>query len=207
MNRFSCGHSMRGAWSSFWFQAITWSPEGSHTGFLPSVATDGMFFMHDPAAIRDDQGMAAAAETYAVPWTAFDPLTHLGRERLSAAIVIRKGPSCPAGSFWSTSPKTCPTLRPPQGDHDERVSRPSAPVRHGTAEARQSGTVLCLSVEGLLRLAAGGSARPSGHADRRDHARAARGQALRACAAEARGRAQPLRAPGRLPARGRVQTP
>jgi ribosomal protein S18 acetylase RimI-like enzyme len=49
--------------------------------------------MHDPAAIRDDKGMAAAAETYAVPWTAFERVTHLGRERLSAAIVIRKGPS------------------------------------------------------------------------------------------------------------------
>ena len=42
---------------------------------------------------------------------------------------------------------------------------------------------------------------------RRDHAGAARGQALRACAAGARGRAQPLCAPGRLPARGRVQAP
>ena len=49
--------------------------------------------MHDPAAIRDDQGMAAAAETYAVPWPAFERVTHLGRERLSAAIVIRKGHS------------------------------------------------------------------------------------------------------------------
>jgi ribosomal protein S18 acetylase RimI-like enzyme len=49
--------------------------------------------MHDPAALRDDQGMAAAAETYAVPWTAFERVIHLGRERLSAAIVIRKGPS------------------------------------------------------------------------------------------------------------------
>jgi ribosomal protein S18 acetylase RimI-like enzyme len=48
-------------------------------------------FMHDPAAVRDDQGMAAAAETYAVPWTAFERVAHLGRERLSAAIVIRKG--------------------------------------------------------------------------------------------------------------------
>jgi ribosomal protein S18 acetylase RimI-like enzyme len=47
--------------------------------------------MHDPAAVRDDQGMAAAAETYAVPWSAFEHVTHLGRERLSAAIVIRKG--------------------------------------------------------------------------------------------------------------------
>src|SRR5262245_31112838 len=49
--------------------------------------------MHDPAAIRDDKGMAAAAETYAVPWPAFERVTHVGRERLSAAIVIRKGPS------------------------------------------------------------------------------------------------------------------
>jgi ribosomal protein S18 acetylase RimI-like enzyme len=48
--------------------------------------------MHDPAAIRDEQGMAAAAETYAVPWTAFERVTHLGRDALSAAIVIRKGP-------------------------------------------------------------------------------------------------------------------
>jgi ribosomal protein S18 acetylase RimI-like enzyme len=47
--------------------------------------------MHDPAAARDHQGVAAAAETYAVPWTAFERVTHLGRERLSAAIVIRKG--------------------------------------------------------------------------------------------------------------------
>jgi hypothetical protein len=49
--------------------------------------------MHDPAAIRDEQGMAAAAETYAVPWTAFERATRSGRERLSAAIVIRKGPA------------------------------------------------------------------------------------------------------------------
>jgi ribosomal protein S18 acetylase RimI-like enzyme len=49
--------------------------------------------MHDPAAIRDDQGMAAAAETYAVPWTAFERVIHVGRDALSAAIVIRKGPS------------------------------------------------------------------------------------------------------------------
>jgi len=47
--------------------------------------------MHDPAAMRDDQGMAAAAESYAVPWIAFERVIHVGRERLSAAIVIRKG--------------------------------------------------------------------------------------------------------------------
>jgi hypothetical protein len=49
--------------------------------------------MHDPAAIRDDQGMAAAAETYAVPWSELERVIHVGRERLSAAIVIRKGSS------------------------------------------------------------------------------------------------------------------
>jgi ribosomal protein S18 acetylase RimI-like enzyme len=49
--------------------------------------------MHDPAAVRDNQGMAVAAETYAIAWPAFERVIHLGRERLSAAIVIRKGPS------------------------------------------------------------------------------------------------------------------
>jgi ribosomal protein S18 acetylase RimI-like enzyme len=47
--------------------------------------------VHDPAAIRDDQGIAAAAETYAVPWTAFARMTRYGRENLSAAVLIRKG--------------------------------------------------------------------------------------------------------------------
>jgi ribosomal protein S18 acetylase RimI-like enzyme len=47
--------------------------------------------MHDPAAIRDDKGVASVAETYAVPWPAFERVARLGRERLSAAIVIRKG--------------------------------------------------------------------------------------------------------------------
>ena len=49
--------------------------------------------MHDPAAVRDDQGMALAAETYAIPWPAFERVIRLGREPLSAVIVIRKGPS------------------------------------------------------------------------------------------------------------------
>ncbi len=48
--------------------------------------------MHDPAAVRDDQGAARAPETYAVPWPAFERLIHVGGNRLSAAIVIRKGP-------------------------------------------------------------------------------------------------------------------
>src|SRR5439155_24721983 len=61
--------------------------------------------MHDPAALRDDQGMALAAETYAVPWSDFERVAHIapaptsrepaGHQRadrgpLSAAIVIPK---------------------------------------------------------------------------------------------------------------------
>ena len=49
--------------------------------------------LHDPAANRDDHGKAIAPETYAVPWSAFEPMTCLGRDRLSAAIIIRKGPA------------------------------------------------------------------------------------------------------------------
>lgn len=49
--------------------------------------------LHDPAAIRDGNGKAIAPETYAVPWVRFARMTSLGRNRLSAAIVIRKGPS------------------------------------------------------------------------------------------------------------------
>jgi len=49
--------------------------------------------LHDPAATRDDHGKAIAPETYAVPWPAFERMTRLGRDRLSAAIVVRKGPS------------------------------------------------------------------------------------------------------------------
>jgi ribosomal protein S18 acetylase RimI-like enzyme len=49
--------------------------------------------LHDPAANRDDHGKAIAPETYAVPWAAFERMTRLGRDRLSAAIVIRKGSS------------------------------------------------------------------------------------------------------------------
>jgi ribosomal protein S18 acetylase RimI-like enzyme len=59
--------------------------------------------MHDPAALRDDQGMALAAETYAVPWSELERMANFGRahtsrspagpEHLSAAIVIRKGSS------------------------------------------------------------------------------------------------------------------
>ncbi len=49
--------------------------------------------LHDPAANRDEHGKAIAPETYAVPWAAFERMTRLGRDRLSAAIVVRKGSS------------------------------------------------------------------------------------------------------------------
>jgi ribosomal protein S18 acetylase RimI-like enzyme len=49
--------------------------------------------LHDPAATRDEHGRAIAPETYAVPWPAFERMTYLGRDRLSAAILVRKGPS------------------------------------------------------------------------------------------------------------------
>jgi hypothetical protein len=48
--------------------------------------------VHDPAAKRDDQDIAIAAETYAVPWGEFERMTHFGPDRLRAALVIRKGP-------------------------------------------------------------------------------------------------------------------
>jgi hypothetical protein len=48
--------------------------------------------VHDPAAKRDDEGRALAPETYALPWTAFTPMSRFGRDKLSAALLIRKGP-------------------------------------------------------------------------------------------------------------------
>ena len=47
--------------------------------------------VHDPAARRDDRNAAIAAETYAIPWTAFMKMTRFGRGDLSATILIRKG--------------------------------------------------------------------------------------------------------------------
>jgi ribosomal-protein-alanine acetyltransferase len=48
--------------------------------------------VHDPAAKRNDQDAAVAAETYAVPWGEFDRMTRFGPDHLRAALVIRKGP-------------------------------------------------------------------------------------------------------------------
>jgi ribosomal protein S18 acetylase RimI-like enzyme len=53
---------------------------------------DGRVLMHDPAAVRDPDGKAVGAETYAVPWERFWRMTRFGRDDLSAAILIRKGP-------------------------------------------------------------------------------------------------------------------
>ena len=48
--------------------------------------------VHDPAAKRNDQDIATAAETYAVPWAEFERMTRFGPDHLRAALVIRKGP-------------------------------------------------------------------------------------------------------------------
>jgi hypothetical protein len=48
--------------------------------------------VHDPAAIRGDDGRAAAAATYAIPGTRFSRIARVGPDSLTAAILIRKGP-------------------------------------------------------------------------------------------------------------------
>jgi ribosomal-protein-alanine acetyltransferase len=47
--------------------------------------------VHDPAAKRNDQDIAIAAETYAVPWAEFERMSRFGPDHLRAALVIRKG--------------------------------------------------------------------------------------------------------------------
>jgi hypothetical protein len=57
-----------------------------------AFARDGHHILvHDPAAMRDADGNATSAETYAVPSSEFDRMTRFGRDDLRAAIVIRKG--------------------------------------------------------------------------------------------------------------------
>jgi ribosomal protein S18 acetylase RimI-like enzyme len=73
------GYQMAGRGQPHWVFAF--GREGRH------------ILLHDPAANRDEHGKAIAPETYAVPLAAFERMTRLGRDRLSAAIVIRKGPS------------------------------------------------------------------------------------------------------------------
>jgi L-amino acid N-acyltransferase YncA len=52
----------------------------------------GRVLAHDPAAVRDGQDNAAAAETCAIPWITLRRAARVGRDRLTAAILIRKGP-------------------------------------------------------------------------------------------------------------------
>jgi ribosomal protein S18 acetylase RimI-like enzyme len=52
----------------------------------------GYVLVHDPAAVRDAAGHATSPQTYAVPAATFDRMTRCGRDRLRAAILIRKGP-------------------------------------------------------------------------------------------------------------------
>jgi ribosomal protein S18 acetylase RimI-like enzyme len=52
----------------------------------------GYVLVHDPAAVRDAEGRAASPQTYAVPSATFERMTRSGRDRLRAAILIRKGP-------------------------------------------------------------------------------------------------------------------
>ncbi|HEX2652288.1 MAG TPA: GNAT family N-acetyltransferase/peptidase C39 family protein [Xanthobacteraceae bacterium] len=47
--------------------------------------------VHDPATSRNEKGQPVEAETYAVPWTAFEPMTRFGRNHLQAAVLIRRG--------------------------------------------------------------------------------------------------------------------
>jgi hypothetical protein len=52
---------------------------------------DDRILVHDPAAVRDPHGDASAPETYAVGRERFARAAQFGPDRLSAAILIRKG--------------------------------------------------------------------------------------------------------------------
>jgi ribosomal protein S18 acetylase RimI-like enzyme len=49
--------------------------------------------LHDPGALRDDQGNALAAATYAMPTSVFHRWSQAGSDKLQATILIRKGPA------------------------------------------------------------------------------------------------------------------
>ncbi len=49
-------------------------------------------YVHDPAALRDEDGKALAVETYAVPTAVFHRWCRIGADDLQATILIRKGP-------------------------------------------------------------------------------------------------------------------
>jgi ribosomal protein S18 acetylase RimI-like enzyme len=71
------GHQMMPTGSAHWVFAF------GHEGRYVLV--------HDPAAMRDDKGRAEAAETHAVPSSVFARMTRYGRDKLSAAVIVRKG--------------------------------------------------------------------------------------------------------------------
>lgn len=73
-----CGHHMVPRGQPHWVFAFGY--EGRYV------------LVHDPAAVRDEHGHAAEPETYAIPWPEFARMTRYGRDDLSAAILIRKGP-------------------------------------------------------------------------------------------------------------------
>jgi len=52
----------------------------------------GRILVHDPAAVPERDGAAPAAATYAIPWAMFRRVARFGKDHLTAAIVIRKGP-------------------------------------------------------------------------------------------------------------------
>ena len=164
--------------------------------------------MHDPAAVRDDQGMAHAPETYAVPWTAFERMTQVKAHGAAIGSARRsssgKGKQMTGWVILVDQPKDFPNADTPHKviTTREYLARPRL-FEMGRPKLLNLSRSYALPVEGLLRLAAGGGARPPRGADGRDHAGAARVQALRARAARARGRAQPLRPARRFPARGR----
>jgi ribosomal protein S18 acetylase RimI-like enzyme len=51
----------------------------------------GRVLVHDPAAVRDGKGAPAPA-TWAIPWATFRRVARFGRDHLTAAIIVRKGP-------------------------------------------------------------------------------------------------------------------
>jgi ribosomal protein S18 acetylase RimI-like enzyme len=65
-------------------------PKGQPHWVFVFGCEDRFVLTHDPGANRDKQGQAIAPETYAVPWSAFMRMTRCGRDRLGAAILIRK---------------------------------------------------------------------------------------------------------------------
>ena len=69
--------------------------------------------MHDPAAVRDDQGMAHAPETYAVPWTAFERMTRVGANGSARRSSSGKGLQMTGWVILVDQPKDFPNADTP----------------------------------------------------------------------------------------------